>query len=353
MIRKTLLTAIFIISLFGAEARVPYKIKRDTIPLKKTEKSLPIELSEGNVNWVSTAVMNGKLGIFYGSNEKDSVIYLTTSNTHFKNLKTDTITYAKWFKSTDNSCVMPTLYKDSDRFPFFIYSYNAPFKNYIYDKYLNLNNSSKNLSDYFVPQNKIVKIIADDGGTTRAFYIDNRFDKGVVMCISSNDNGTSWNYPEICISDNRMNFKNCTMAMDRKSVLYAVVTDDSNRAFLCKSSNYGKTWSYPTRLSHRLRGCDHSITINRSGVYLLFRSLHRDETNGDYLVWNGTINDLNNGANDGQKVVVMESTTAENYNVQSMKIDHLRGNKYIIYGLMDQDGRRIINSYLFKGRFFL
>lgn len=355
MIRKLLLIVILVISVFGADARVPfkYKIKRDTIPLRETEKSLPIELTDGNVSWVSTAVISKKLNLFYGSDKRDSTIYITMSNSRFKNLQTDTINGAKWFKSTDNSCVMPILDKGEDRYPIFIYSYNAPFKNYISDKYLHINNSSKNMSDYFVPSNRIIKIIGDDSGMTRAFYMDNRFNKGVVMCIISNNLGTSWNYPQICISDNIINFKSCSMAMDRNNILYAIITDTDNKVFLCKSSNYGKTWSYPTSLSHRLVGCEHSITINRSGVYVLFRSLHRGVTNGDYVVWNGTLNDLNNGARDGQKVVVMESGIAETHNVSNMKIEHLRGNKYLIYGLMDRDGHRIINSYLFKGRFYL
>lgn len=353
MIRKILTTVLLLLFVFGVQARIPYKIKRDTIPLRETEKSLSLELTDSNISWVSTAMINGKLNQFYGSDERDSMIYLTTSNARFKNLHTDTLCNAKWFQSTTNSCVLPVWDKGEERYPIFIYNYKAPFRSYISDKYLNINNSSKNMSNYFVPNNKIIKIISDGGGTTRAFYMDNRFDKGVVMCMMSNDLGTSWSYPQICISDNIINFKSCSMAIDRTNMVYAIITDTHDRAFLCKSLDYGKTWSYPVCLSHRLYGSNHSITINRSGVYILYHSVNRGETNGDYVVWNGTINDLNNGAHEGQKVVVTESSMVRAHNISDMKIEHLKGNKYLIYGLMDKDGRRIIHSYLFKGRFYL
>lgn len=353
MLRKLLLAAILLVSFTTAEAHRAIKIKKDTIPLKITEKSFQLKLSDGNINWVSSAVLNGKVCLFYGSNDVDSVIYLNMTTPRFQGLMKDTIDNAKWFRSTPNSCAMPVLYKGREKLPVFIYSYNAPFKNYIADKYLNLNNSTKNINDFFVPDNRIIKIIQDDYGTIRAFYIDERFDKGVVMCISSKDMGVTWTYPEICIADNMISFRNCSMAVDRTGTLYAVITDDMNRAFVCKSSDYGMTWSYPVRLSYRLKGSGHSLTINRSGVYILYRSLRKDETNGDYVVWNGSIKEFASGAHDGQKVVVTERPMVESYNVSNMQIEHMRGNKYLIYGIIDNDGRRTINAYLFKGRFYL
>ncbi|MEG1935967.1 MAG: hypothetical protein RR132_00340 [Rikenellaceae bacterium] len=352
MIRKLLFIIILITSFYASFAQDNYKAKKDSIPLRSTDSRILIELKDKNIGWLSTMTLNKRINVFYGSDDQDSTIYVSTIKSKLQLLASDTLTNCKNFQSSFSSSVTPTLRKGSERYPLFIYSYNAPFMSYIYDKLLIANKGLKDIDKYFTSKNRIINIVADDR-VTRAFYIDNRFNKGVIMCIESPNGGISWNYPKISISDNILSFQDGSMTIDRKGILYLILTDTHNNAFMCKSENSGITWSYPEKLAPHFFGSNHTITINRSGVYISFLCQSNCINKGDYVVWNGSINELNKGASNGQIGLLLEKEYVKQYKIGHIKIAHLSGNKYLVSGIIEYDNKKIIGSFLFKGRFYL
>lgn len=355
------MTAIFILMIAAPRAeakrnRTP-EHKLDAELLIDEDKAIRIELDSACVDWVCPAYLTKRMRIFYGSRYADSTVFITTARSSLKNIAHDTINMPGPFEATQNTGIYPVVVKESDNYPLFAYSPVSPFKYIINENEIDTLDSSNQLDTYFNSGNRIIKIISDGRNSLKAFYLDKRFDKGVVMCISSKDNGKSWGYPVKSLSSNTESFVHATMAQTRNGIIYILLTNDKGSAFISVSGNSGGIWTYPKELSKKMDGEGHSMTIHRSGAFIVYRRSTSDSGtnlgNGDYILWTSSLKELENGAGQGTFKRIMKKETAEKNKVKDINIMHLLNNRYLMTVIFQREGKCIAECYKFGGNFYL
>lgn len=331
--------------------------KLDTELLTDQYKSIRIELDSACVDWVCPAYLSKRVRIFYGSRYADSTIFVTAARSGLRSITHDTIVMSGSFDATKNAGIYPVVVKESANYPLFAYSSESPFEYIIQENAADRMEDNSELKTYFNSGNNIIKIISDGKNSLKAFYLDKRFDKGVIMSISSIDNGKSWDYPEKSLSSNTESFVHATMSQTRKGDIYALLVNESGKAFISVSENNGHTWTYPKKLSAKMDGTGHSMTIHRSGAFIVYRHDTAENgtnlQNGDYILWTSSVKELNNGALQGTYKRIMKKEIAEKNNVKDINIIHMLNNRYLMTVIFQRDGKCVAECYKFGGNFYL
>jgi hypothetical protein len=142
----------------------------------------------------------------------------------------------------------------------------------------------------------------DDG----RFFTSNgkRSDTFTLYQTFSKDGGLTWSHPEEIIKTSQIHL--CEPGIIRSpdgKQLAALLRENSRtrNSFVIFSNDEGKTWSGPKELPAALTGDRHTGKYAPDGRLLIsFRDkTHDSPTNGDWVAWVGTFDDIVNG-NEGQ-----------------------------------------------------
>ncbi len=320
-------------------------------------KFIRIELDSACVDWASPTYLGKRMRIFYGSRYADSIVFVTSARSNLKNIANDTIHLPGPFKATANTGIYPVVVKESDNYPLIGYAPETPFEYTIFENQIDTLPVPNNLHTYFNGGNKIIKIISDGRNSLKAFYLDKRFDKGVIMSISSNDNGKTWGYPVKSLSSNTESFVHATMSQTRNGTIYILLVNSDGKAFVSTSGNNGHTWTYPKELSRKMDGDGHSMTIHRSGAFIIYRRIAAEAgnnfENGDYILWTSSVKELENGASQGTYKRIIKNEAAEKNEVRSISLSHLMNNRYLMTVIFRSNGKCVAECYKFGGNFYL
>ena len=146
-------------------------------------------------------------------------------------------------------------------------------------------------------------------------------DKYVIQRALSGDSGVTWNIPQMVLQHNLTSLYGWSVITDRKrgkkQKNYLILSDAENRAYLSVSSERGAQWSYPEALSENLSGDYFDMEVRRNRVFLLFRrsgaceisTRYMDDcSDGDLLLWVGTLHELEKGAKEGMLYKIADAS---------------------------------------------
>jgi len=129
----------------------------------------------------------------------------------------------------------------------------------------------------------------------------------------SNDGGLTWSFPETVWqgSDVHLCEPGCIRSPDGKQL--AVLLRENNRrrnSYVIFSNDEGKTWSIPRELPGALTGDRHTGKYAPDGrLFISFRDrTHESPTQGDWVGWIGTYDDLVAGREGQYRVRLMDNT---------------------------------------------
>ncbi len=150
------------------------------------------------------------------------------------------------------------------------------------------------------------------------FHDDGRFIKGsnevyrnpkkfILYKTLTNDGGLNWSYPEVIWEDSLRLICEPGLVRSPDGKELAMLLRENSRRYnsqIMFSRDEGKTWTTPRELPRELCGDRHVIRYNTDGrLVVVFRDHQRQTakgpTEGDYVAWVGTYNDLVEG-NHGQ-----------------------------------------------------
>lgn len=153
-----------------------------------------------------------------------------------------------------------------------------------------------------------------DGSTIALFHDDGRFmnkryrpsdgNRFHVYSIRSEDGGLTWSTPTVLATHPRAHLCEPLLLRSPDGKRIACLMRENSRqynGFVCFSDDEGATWSEPQQISAALTGDRHTGTYAPDGrLFLSFRdTARRSPTQGDWVGWIGTFEDIENGT-DGE-----------------------------------------------------
>ena len=155
----------------------------------------------------------------------------------------------------------------------------------------------------------------DDG---RFFTAENRQRKPAIFTLYktfSKDGGLTWSFPEAVFHSSavRLCEPGCIRSPDGKQ-LAVLLRENSRRrnSHIIFSNDEGKTWSEPRELPGALTGDRHTGKYTPDGrLFISFRDTTLESpTQGDWVAWVGTYDDLVSGREGEYRVRLMDNTSA-------------------------------------------
>lgn len=156
----------------------------------------------------------------------------------------------------------------------------------------------------------------DDG---RFFAPDNRAAKPIVFTLYktlSQDGGLTWSFPEAVLEGSDMHL--CEPGIVRSpdgSELAVLLRENARRANsqIIFSRDEGETWTKPRPLPSALNGDRHTLRYTKDGrLFVSFRDTKQapaeaTDTNGDWVAWVGTYEDLKKGRQGQYRIRLMDN----------------------------------------------
>ncbi|MBE9488494.1 MAG: exo-alpha-sialidase [Bacteroidetes bacterium] len=353
-IRISLITILCFLTLTVKAKRNKFT-KEGYLIVNYSTEELRVSIDSVDIDWYSLDIVDEYINIFCGTSKRDSTVYHTRTNLNFKRRIDKELTLKIPFKSSHYTSAAATTYKRYEYLPIFFYNYDCVLDNYINEEEMyDIKYNNSKLSTFFNKDNKIVKIIEKSSNNISVYYTDKRFDKGVVMKVESSDKGATWDYPQIAIKDNILNFVNATIDSDKNGDLYALLQDKKKDIYLSISKDSGTSWSYRKKMSSKLKGTNHVMCFYRSGLHLIFNSSEKEiNENSPYIIWAGRINEFKDGANKGSYKNVIEKSVIDEFEVNNVKIRHLSFNEYLISGIVTIYQQKVVVCFTYRGKMFL
>ena len=151
---------------------------------------------------------------------------------------------------------------------------------------------------------KYMALFHDDGryisGSGKIYQEPEKF---ILYKTLSIDGGLRWSYPEVILEDSLRFICEPGLVRSPDGTALAMLLRENSRRYnsqIMFSRDEGQTWSDPKPLPRELCGDRHVIRYNSDGrIVVVFRDRQRrtakGPTEGDYVAWVGTYEDLVNG----------------------------------------------------------
>jgi len=151
----------------------------------------------------------------------------------------------------------------------------------------------------------LVSWFHDDGRFIEAYGREHARQEGwpsgfVVYQITSGDSGRTWSEPSAIAHDPAVHLCEPGLVVSPDGKTWALLLRENSRtrnSFVIFSEDEGETWSEPRELPGALTGDRHQAVYAPDGrLFISFRdTTHESETQGDWVAWVGTWEDLVEG----------------------------------------------------------